>query len=169
MTHIIPSAEVTTPEQALLYYQSLSELRHLIDCVVDDALKKGFQVVTKEKSSTSNDNLDDSIGREIENKLFELNIQDVLKKVLLYERIYSNGCLVYFCIDSNVPQIDLSKPIEGKINKIMSINVLKENQFSVQYKYDSVLSSKYNEPTFIVGGKEIHHSRCIWIVRNLIS
>lgn len=156
----------TTPntDASLLWWQSLSLLRKVINAPTEDSLRNGFKIKTNLDALSKKTNL----SRFISNRLEEIGINEILLNALRALRIYSNGCIVYYIVESDIPQNQgqLINQLPEKINRLVAVNVVTPDKFSHYYKVASPLSSEYNSPTVLVEGNEIHKTRYNWLVKD---
>lgn len=164
LMHIKPSLmSSSTPQLNNNWWNSVALLRHIINCVAEDSLKNGFKV----NVNIGNDRTEpQNVSRLIENRLYELKVNERLTEALRYLRTYSNGCLLYYIVEADIPQTDLTQALPIDIIKIDSINVIPENQFSIQFIEENPLSSLYHKPKFHVYNTYIHPSRINWMVKD---
>ena len=167
LMHIKPSLfSQSSPNLNSQWWNSVSLLRKIINCVAEDSLKNGFKVEVNLGSDSLNNDISQNVSRLIENRLYELKVNDRLTEALRYLRTYSNGCLLYYIVEADIPQIDLTQPLPIDIIQIDSINVIPENQFSIQFLDDNPLSSRYHKPKFHIYNTYVHQSRINWMVKD---
>ena len=152
-----------TPSANLLWWQSLSLLRKVINAPIEDALRNGFRIKTNLDELSNQNNL----SRFLLNRLEELKINEVLTNALRGLRIYSNGSLVYYIVESDIPQnqTQLNLPFPEKI-KLIGINTVTPEKFNHYYNNTSPLSIEYNNPVVTIEGNQIHPTRYRWIVKD---
>lgn len=161
-----------TPKLSLLWWKTLWLSRRIVNCVAEDALRSGFRIETNfdrlENNNEDLKNLSTNLSRIIMNRIEELEIKQTLMNALRYKRIYSNGSLIYYIIDSDVPQKSeiLKNPIPTDFNKLVSVNAIEAGDFSLQWPSDDPLSEDYNKPKFFIRETEIHSSRLRWLVKD---
>lgn len=162
----------SVPRVNLDWWDAISILRKVINFPAEDSLRNGFCVLTNfDKLDPKSQDLkanSESLSRYIQNRLDDLEISKILLDAIRFLRIYSNGCLLYYIVDSDIPQSSgvLNQPFPELINEIKGINVLEDGKFGVYYKYSSLLSPFYNKPTILIEGIEIHPSRFRWLVKD---
>ena len=146
------------PDYARHWMKGLGVLGKVINAPAEDATKNGFKIITGDPKK----------DRIIQNRLYELDLQNKLTECLRYMRLHSNGSVLYYVLESNKPQNSeiLKEPIPSQINKIASINVVEPDNFTATFLQDNPLSSKYNTPEFRIFGEEIHPSRFNWFVKD---
>lgn len=172
LMHIKPNLmSNSTPQLNNQWWNSIALLRKIINCVAEDALKNGFKVNANIGNnrlvSSSQESIEpQNISRLIENRLYELHVQERLTEALRYLRTYSNGCLLYYIVEADIPQVDLTQPLPVDIIQIDSINVIPESQFSIQFVEENPLSNLYHKPRFHVHSSYIHPSRINWMVKD---
>ncbi|OOV41163.1 hypothetical protein B1J93_14400 [Leptospira kirschneri serovar Pomona] len=161
-----------TPKLSLLWWKTLWLSRRIVNCVAEDALRNGFKIETNfdrlENNNESLKNLSTNLSRIIMNRIEELEIKQTLMNALRYKRIYSNGSLIYYIIDSDVPQKSeiLKNSIPTDFNKLVSVNAIEAGDFSLQWTSDDPLSADYNKPKFFIRETEINSSRLRWLVKD---
>jgi phage-related protein (TIGR01555 family) len=153
------------------FWESLSLLRKIVNAPAEDSIRNGWQIKTSLDSlgkTPETQSQEMSLSRYIQNRLDELNAHKVLKDAVRYTRIYSKGCLVYYIVDSDIPQTEtiLSEQMPAQINEITAINVIEETKFHLEYITESPLSSYYNKPKVLVEDTLIHPSRFRWLVKD---
>lgn len=157
------SYDAPTPSASLLWWQSLSLLRKVINAPIEDALRNGFRIKTNLDELSNQNNL----SRFLLNRLEELKINEVLTNALRGLRIYSNGSLVYYIVESDIPQnqTQLNLPFPEKI-KLIGINTVTPEKFSHHYNNTSPLSIEYSNPVVTIEGNQIHQNRYRWIIKD---
>ena len=108
-----------------------------------------------------------NLSRMIENRLTELELQTKLEELVRYKRMYPNGGLMYFGIDSDqIPERDqLKTPMPQNIKKIEYINVFSSEHANIihQNNYDP-LARNYHKLDIYIYGTLVHNSRYRWLV-----
>lgn len=146
------------PNVARRWQKTMGVLSKVINAPAEDATKNGFCVKTG----------DQLIDRKIENRLFELDMQNKLKEALKYRALHAQGSVLYPVLEADIPQdvSQLNNQIPAKINRIASINVLEPDYFKAYWIGINPLSSLYNIPEFRIYGTIIHPSRYHWFIKD---
>jgi uncharacterized protein len=127
----------------------------------EDATREWITIeVEKDKNS--------EIARILENRFSELKLRQKILDLIRFQRMYSNGGLLYFAINENVPLTAsrLNSSIPDKINKLEFINVIDSENFSVYQETLDPLANNFMQPKINVFGNFIHESRYSWLVNN---
>ena len=146
------------PETARKWMKTMGVLGKVINAPAEDATKNGFEVKTGKPD----------IDRKIQNRMYELDLQTKLNECLRYMRLHSQGSVLYYVLESDIPQDSnaLSQPIPSKINQIASLNVIEPDFFQPFFLNVNPLSSLYNIPEMRIYGQVIDPSRFRWFIKD---
>ncbi|HNF27963.1 MAG TPA: DUF1073 domain-containing protein [Leptospiraceae bacterium] len=152
--------ESISPKDARRLYRSNGFIQTVADSPAEDATKEWIEIETNRE--------DIQASRLIMNRLEDLKIRQKILKLIRYSRMYCEGAVLYYCIKTDIPETDLSKPIEN-ILSLEAVNVVGADRFSVQFQNYDPLHPDYSKPSIVISGKELHPQRYSWLVNQLID
>ena len=164
VSRVVGQRTYKTPYDRMKYYQASGFIQNIIEQPAEDATREFIDV-------TTNQDEDLKINRLIEKRLEDLGVRKKLKDMVRFSRMYEKGSMIFYGVDTNVPQTDevLTQPLDlATLNKINYINVIEEPDrfyFFILNRYDPT-KADYNKVTFYIMGREVHESRISWIVNN---
>lgn len=152
--------------EARITYRGLDVVQRVIDAPAQDALRAGFKIKT---------NYDDE-GIELDKLLMErlesLDYKRKFQQWLIYTRLYSRGSMLYPVVKErgmlpNRAHLQKSLKLED-IEKVMKLNVVREELFSYQVQSYDPLAANFEEFIYVwIMGHEIDASRFHLMVQNL--
>lgn len=161
LSGIQSNPNLLSPTEALNWYMSSGFLQNIVDIPAEDSTREWIKI------KTNRDDL--QISRKIINRMEELKLQQKIKELVRYSRIYNTGAFLFYGIDNGIPQANevLQTPITN-LNKIEYINVITPERVNVQNIASSSLSINYHNPQISFDGVQIHKTRYNWLVHSYL-
>ena len=162
LTYTQPTFNEYSENELLNIYLGIPQIQTVIDLIPEDIYQQGFEV------ESENESFEKAIKEEIE----RLKVKDNLVQLKKFERIYSNGGLLYFLVDADINKYPiqaggaLSTPIPETITKFEQINTIPSYLYNVASNVGRPTQKEYNKTFIQMDGNKIHPSRYIWSVNN---
>jgi phage-related protein (TIGR01555 family) len=151
------------------WYDSNGFIQNIIDAPAEDATKEWIRIKTNRDTDDKESGLKGlDVSRKIMNRLEELDLQSKLKDLIIYQRLFYNGGLLFYGVDADVPQTHelLQNPLPNEIRKLVFINCIQSDYASFQYISTDPLSLLYHSIKYNINGRPIHPSRISWLVNS---
>jgi len=166
-TRLIGNYKFKTNQQNLGMYIANGFVQNIVDQPAEDATREWIEV-----SAVYEDVENQEIQEMVEDRIKELGIQEQIKNLIRYARLYSKGSFLYYGITAHQIQQGsiLALPMPKAIKAIEFINVI-DNPDKViiqNLNKNNPTERDYNQMRFTIAGQEIHPSRLTWLVNSLI-
>jgi len=164
---LIGNYEFKTNQHNLGLYIANGFVQNIVDQPAEDATREWIEI-----TATYNDIEDQKIKQMVEDRIEELGIQEQIKNLIRYSRMYSKGSFLYYGLTSHQIQQGeiLANPMPEAIKTIEFINVIDNpDRVIIQNLNKNDPTKKdYNQMRFSIAAQEIHPSRLTWLVNSLV-
>jgi phage-related protein (TIGR01555 family) len=164
-----PNPIIIENSKARDWYDSNGFIQNIIDAPAEDATKEWIRIKTNRDTDDNKSGLKGlDVARKILNRLEELDLQSKIKDLVIYQRLFYNGGLLFFGVNADVPQTAelLQNPMPDQIRKLEFINCVQSDYASFQYISTDPLSLNYHSIRYTINGRSIHPSRISWLVNS---
>lgn len=162
LTYTKPTFNDYSEYELLNIYLGIPQIGTVIDLIAEDLYKEGYEICSENKEFETVINAEHK----------RLKAKERLVELKKFERIYSNGGLLYFLVDvdNNKYPIqnggELSNELPQIIRQFNQINSVPSYLYTVSVNNGQPTQMKYNDVMLNMDGARIHESRYIWSVNN---
>lgn len=162
LTYTQPTFNEYSERELLNIYLGIPQIGTAIDLIPEDLYKEGFEIESE----------DDELERIANEEHERLKTKQKLVELKKFERIYSNGGLLYFVLSTNLNKFpiqaggELSNPIPNEILRLEQLNTVPSELYNVSVSNGYPTQKNYNTVSLNMDGQKIHESRFIWSVNN---
>jgi len=166
-----------TSNQQLNDYKRYGFMKNIVNALADDATREWFKIkITKiGEDDDFNSDVAEQIAQAMLERAKDFNLQEKIRNLIKFSRIYDEGSLLYFGIDGGragtAETLNKSIPIPASINKVDFINLVDDPDLfdTIIYNISDPTVNTYNVPMFQISGMEIHPSRVAYLVNEYDS
>nr|WP_017854397.1 DUF1073 domain-containing protein [Leptospira interrogans] len=155
------------PEECRAWYRANGFFANIVDAPAEDATREWITIKTNRDGSEGELN----VSRLIMNRLEELKLQQKLKDLIRFSRLYQEGGFLFYGINAPVPQttLNIMDQVPSDINKIAYINVFGPDRVALTERNLSPLAASYHIPEVRIDGYLVHDSRYSWLCPSYVA
>ncbi|EMF82106.1 TIGR01555 family protein [Leptospira weilii serovar Topaz str. LT2116] len=155
------------PEECRAWYRANGFFANIVDAPAEDATREWITIKTNMDGADNELN----VSRLIINRLEELKLQQKLKDLIRFSRLYQEGGFLFYGLNAPVPQttLNIMEPVPNEINKIAYINVFGPDRVALTERNLSPLAASYHIPDVRIDGYLVHDSRYSWLCPSYVA
>ncbi|MDO6395454.1 DUF1073 domain-containing protein [Leptospira santarosai] len=167
LNQLRPTSYFFPPEECRAWYRANGFFANIVDAPAEDATREWITIKTNMDGAENELN----VSRLIMNRLEELKLQQKLRDLIRFSRLYQEGGFLFYGLNAPVPQttLNIMDPAPNEINKIAYINVFGPDRVALTDRSLSPLAASYHIPDVRIDGYLVHDSRYSWLCPSYVA